>query len=128
MKVVAAAVALRAGEVLLARRAPGQSLAGYWEFPGGKVEEGETLQECLARELYEELSVAAIVGEIYAESIYHYEKGSIRLVGLLTDIPHAHYELTVHDQIEWVPVQRLPMYELAPADIPIAEKLLQDFA
>lgn len=128
MKVVAAAIALREGEVLLARRAPGQSLEGYWEFPGGKVEDGESLQECLVREIYEELNVTAIVGEVYAESIYHYTKGSIRLVGLLTDIPHAHYELTVHDQIEWVSVSRLAMYELAPADIPIAEKLMEEFS
>lgn len=128
MKVVTAAIALREGQVLLARRAPGQSLEGFWEFPGGKVEEGETLQECLEREIYEELNVGAVVGEVYAESVYHYDRGAIRLVGLLTEIPQAHYELTVHDQIEWVPVAHLVTYELAPADIPIAERLMQDFA
>ena len=117
MKTVTAAIALRDGKVLLARRAAGQSQAGCWEFPGGKLEQGESLQDCLARELEEELNVAAIVGDVYAENIYHYDSGSIRLVGLFTEIPDIPCALNVHDEIEWVPLAHLTMYELAPADI-----------
>jgi mutator protein MutT len=51
-------------KVLLTRRAPGQSLEDYWEFPGGKVEEGESLQECLKREIFEELGVQVMLGNI----------------------------------------------------------------
>ena len=60
-KIVTAAIVLQDNKVLLTRRAPGQSLEGYWEFPGGKVEEGESLQECLKREIFEELGVQAEV-------------------------------------------------------------------
>ena len=63
-KPVAAAVVYLDGRILITRRAPGQSLEGLWEFPGGKVEPGETLQECITRELDEELGVASVAGEI----------------------------------------------------------------
>jgi len=60
--VVAAAVVERDGRVLVTRRLPGTHLEGYWEFPGGKCEPGETLEACLRRELQEELAVDATVG------------------------------------------------------------------
>jgi mutator protein MutT len=63
-KIVTAAIVLQDNKVLLTRRAPGQSLEGYWEFPGGKVEEGESLQECLKREIFEELGVQVMLGNI----------------------------------------------------------------
>ena len=63
-KIVTAAIVLQDNKVLLTRRALGQSLEGYWEFPGGKVEEGESLQECLKREIFEELGVQVMLGNI----------------------------------------------------------------
>jgi 8-oxo-dGTP diphosphatase len=70
MKTVTAAINIRDQKVLLTRRGKSEKLAGYWEFPGGKVEDGETLQECLERELLEELGVAAVIGEVMAKSEY----------------------------------------------------------
>jgi mutator protein MutT len=66
-KVVTAAIIRRNGSVLLARRSSGEKLAGFWEFPGGKVEDGETPEECLARELDEELGIQARIGRKCAE-------------------------------------------------------------
>ena len=64
MKEVSAAIIIEDGKVLLARRAEGEKLAGYWEFPGGKREEDETIDECLVREIREELSLdIEVVGE-----------------------------------------------------------------
>ncbi|TPW19804.1 MAG: 7,8-dihydro-8-oxoguanine triphosphatase, partial [Elusimicrobia bacterium] len=60
---VCAGVILRSGGVLLARRAPGRRHAGQWEFPGGRVEPGESPQAALKRELREELGIEAVVGE-----------------------------------------------------------------
>ena len=68
MKQVAAAIAIEGGKVLVTRRAAGQSLAGFWEFPGGKVEPGEDVQSCIVRELHEELGVASTAGEIIDSS------------------------------------------------------------
>ena len=124
-KIVTASIAVKHNRVLITRRASGQSLAGYWEFPGGKVEPGETLQDCLHRELLEELGVESIIGGVFAESLYDYAHGSIKLIGLSTELAHNDFILTVHDRADWVPFDQLLSYQLAPADIPIARKLLE---
>jgi len=128
LKIVTAAVVISEQTVLLTRRAPGQSLEGYWEFPGGKIEEGESLQECLKRELFEELGVQS---EVEADEFFvvrhQYEKGEILLVGLITYLKSHYFKLTVHDKAEWVPFDELLSYKLAPADIPIAEKVIQTY-
>lgn len=123
MKRVTAAIIMQGEDVLLTRRAPKEKLAGHWEFPGGKVEHGESLSDCLRRELKEELGVEAVVGEILAESVYHYEHGAFQLIGMLTSLTSYQLKLAVHDQAEWVPIEKLLDYALAPADIPIAIKL-----
>jgi 8-oxo-dGTP diphosphatase len=123
MNTVTAAVFRRGETVLLTRRQPGQKLAGFWEFPGGKVEAGETLQGCLEREIAEELGWIIRAGEIIATSEHVYEHGAIRLVALAAVILSGVLHPTVHDRLEWVPVPRLLEYRLSPADIPIAEVL-----
>lgn len=123
MKTVTAAIIFDGGKVLICRRGPAEALAGSWEFPGGKVEEGETLQECLARELWEELGIRTRVLEVIAESEYHYDHGAIRLVGLRTEVLGGRIATTVHDAVEWVDIPRLTSYNLAPADVPIAVRL-----
>lgn len=125
---VVAAIALRDGQVMVARRAIGQRQAGLWEFPGGKVEAGESDAQALARELHEELNVAAIIGEEFARTQYDYADGSIELIGLFTKLPDLEYVLSVHDQIDWLPIGHLAMVELAPADVALAQQLMQRFA
>jgi 8-oxo-dGTP diphosphatase len=123
IKTVTAAIIERDGCVLLARRAASEPLGGYWEFPGGKLEPGESESECLARELHEELGVAAAVGTFVAESEYTYDKGTIRLVAYRCDIGDQELVLSAHDRAEWVQPEELTGYDLLPADVPIAEKL-----
>jgi 8-oxo-dGTP diphosphatase len=123
MKSVVAAIITHGNQVLIARRGPAEKLAGYWEFPGGKVECGESLSDSLQRELREELGVESEIGEIVAESEYHYDHGSFLLIGMYAYLLSNDLTLTVHDQAAWVPVADLLSYGLAPADIPIAEAL-----
>ena len=127
MKEVSAAIIIEDGKVLLARRAKGEKLAGYWEFPGGKREEDETIDECLVREIREELSLdIEVVGE-FDTSDYEYPGGQIRLIGLLAEIQNGVISKTVHDLVEWIDICSVLDYQLAPADIPLAEKLRNDY-
>lgn len=128
MKTVTAAIIYDAGRVLLTRRAPGEKLAGLWEFPGGKVEPDETLEQCLTRELLEELGLEVSVGGVVAESSYTYDHGSIHLVALEATILRGPLTLTVHDQAEWVFPHALDQFPLAPADIAIARAVQELFA
>ena len=86
---------------------------------------GETIQECLERELFEELSVASKAGDIFHESIFRYDGGTINLIGIMTELLDTNFTLSVHDKVEWVEISELLSYKLAPADIPIAEKVSQ---
>lgn len=128
MKDVTAAVMISEGKVFIARRAPGENAAGGWEFPGGKLEAGETPRECLRRELYEEFGIDSEIGEFVAESIYEYPRGCIRLLAYKAEITGGEIRLSVHDAYRWVPINELPEYGLLPADIPIADKLMEIFA
>lgn len=85
MKDVTAAVIFNHGKVFLARRAAGENCAGGWEFPGGKIEQGETPEDCLTRELQEEFGVRAVIKDFIAESVYEYSTGSIRLLAYAAD-------------------------------------------
>ncbi|EEB77581.1 putative hydrolase, NUDIX family [marine gamma proteobacterium HTCC2148] len=96
-----------------------------WEFPGGKQEPGETIYQCLEREIYEELYVSARAGEVFAESLYMYEGGAINLVAILIELDSTEFSLSVHDAARWVKIESLLNYELAPADIPIAERIVE---
>jgi 8-oxo-dGTP diphosphatase len=124
MITVTAAIIRKGDTVLLTRRKQGQRMAGFWEFPGGKIEKGETLQACLERELFEEFNWRIKAGEVITKSKYDYTHGSILLVALEAEILSGSPVLTVHDKMEWVPVPQLLDYRLAPADIPIAKELM----
>ena len=126
MQVVTAAIVRMNGKVLLARRAPGSKHEDFWEFPGGKLEHGESLHECLKRELSEELGVSSMVGDLLCFSEFKYDHGAIKLVALETTLTSDKFELVVHDRIEWVNIADLLTYKLLPADIPIARFLQGD--
>lgn len=123
MKQVAAAIAYRGDNVLVTRRAPGQSLEGYWEFPGGKLEEGECVAGCIERELQEELGVRSIGGEVIAEATHEYPGGAINLIAIEVELLDSELCLSVHDAAEFVSPADLLSMQLAPADIPLAEEV-----
>jgi mutator protein MutT len=119
---VCAAVIEKDGLVMAARRKKGSHLAGFWEFPGGKIEPGETPEECLARELDEELGITADIGAYIGESIHAYSKKIIRLLAFC--VPHFEgtIQLIDHDEIKWLALEELDSIEWAPADIPLVNQ------
>lgn len=123
MKKVTAAILFKNGRILIAKRKAGEKLANFWEFPGGKIEDGETPEGCLKRELKEELGIEVWIGEFFGESIYHYEQGSIHLLGYWTTWVKGDMEPKVHSEVKWVTPEELDQYIFAPADIPFVKKL-----
>jgi len=122
LRQVTAAVIIEDGLLFLARRGPVERLSGLWELPGGKLEPGETLQQCLERELLEELAMASEAGDVLARTTHVYEHGSFEMLALsvkrLSD-----YEPTVHDLVRWVSRDDLYTLEIAPADIELIAEL-----
>ena len=111
--------------VFICRRKPDKSLGGYWEFPGGKVESGETCEECLARELREELGMEVLVGQKFMTNEHSYEHIAIRLIAYRCEFISFNQTLTDHDKYEWACVDELTSWNFAPADIPIAAALAE---
>lgn len=103
MKQVTAAIIEREGRILIARRAADQPSPGGWEFPGGKIEPGETAEACLRRELGEEFGIEVEVGEPVGVSRYEYPGGAIELLAFAVQVESDQFELRVHDEILWVP-------------------------
>ena len=120
---VTAAIIERNGNILLAKRSSNSSLPNKWEFPGGKVDESETLEDCLARELYEEFDIIVAVGKFIAESVYQYEQNTVRLMAFQVYTDADITTLNAHDEVRWVPLEELLDYDLAPADVPIAREV-----
>ena len=120
-RVICAAIC-RDGRVLLARRAPGQKHAGLWEFPGGKVEAGETDEACLERELQEEFGIAGRTGAHICDSVCAYPELDLQitLCAYFFDWQAGEFQLRVHDQILWADAEALKTAQLTAADVEIA--------
>jgi mutator protein MutT len=121
---VTAAVVRRDGQVLIARRLPSGPRGGLWEFPGGKVEPGESPEEALRRELREELGVAVEVGPLLMRVDHDYPDRAIRLVAYDCTLAAGDPEPLECAEVSWVAPAELVTYPLAPADEPIRERLL----
>lgn len=116
MKLVTAAVIIEEGKLLIARRGNGSDQEGLWELPGGKAEQGETLQECLRRELHEELGIIARIGDEIMRVDIPGRNGRMALVALRADIVDGKPEAIEHSEIAWIKRDELAHYEFCPAD------------
>lgn len=122
---VVAGILKKDDKILIARKREGKPLAGLWEFPGGKIEEGETPEESLVRELMEEMEIKISVKDYVGKSIYDYGNGKvIELLGYTAEIIEGNIVLTDHDKYIWVALSEINNYSLAPADIPLVEKMI----
>lgn len=121
---VVAGILKKDNKILIARKKEGKALAGYWEFPGGKIEADETPEESLIRELMEEMEIKISVNKYIGESIYDYGNIVISLKGYLAEILEGEIVLSDHDKYAWVTVDKINSYKLAPADIPLVEDLI----
>lgn len=120
---VTAAIWVENGKVLIARRRPGVSQAGLWEFPGGKVRTGETPEQCLRREIQEELGVQIAVGSFFGESVHAYEAETIRLLAYRISVKNGEICLNDHAELAWVAMADLGGYRFCAADVPLVQKL-----
>ncbi|MEO1857726.1 MAG: 8-oxo-dGTP diphosphatase MutT [Rubritalea sp.] len=123
LQVVCGVIVNSVGEYLLCQRPEWKSQAGLWEFPGGKIEEGETAQQALVRELREELGCDVTVGKALSSVVHHYEEFAIELVPFFCYVIGGEPMTLEHQSIEWVRLEVLCDYVLAPADEPIVEEL-----
>ena len=123
--VAACALIDRDGRILLTERPAGKPLAGYWEFPGGKVETGETPEETVVRELSEEIGIDTQTSCLapIAFASHGYEDFHL-LMPLFVCRKWSGTPRGLEGQrIDWVRPQRLSQYKLPPADIPLAAQL-----
>ena len=122
---VTAAIFRNGDNVLLMRRAADQPLAGEWEYPGGKFEDGEDGPTCLRRELFEELGIDAQIGNLITIAKHTTDSGKvIELHTYEIKAFSGEIQLRVHDAMHWVPVHDLPFHPQLPAD-QIVSKTLQ---
>ncbi|WP_145567552.1 pyrimidine (deoxy)nucleoside triphosphate diphosphatase [Yersinia aleksiciae] len=119
-----AAIIERNGKVLLAQRNSSSDQAGLWEFPGGKVEAGETQPQALVRELAEELNIAATVAGYIATNQWDSGKKIIRLHAWHIENFSGEPLLHCHSAIVWLLPEEAYHYPLAPADIPLLDAFI----
>jgi 8-oxo-dGTP diphosphatase len=120
---VVGAIIIENDKILCAQRGPDKSLALKWEFPGGKIEEGESPQEALRREINEEMNCKIEIGEQVEHTVYEYDFGIVHLTTFSCKLIGGQPTLTEHVSIKWLPVNELLLLDWAPADIPAVEKL-----
>jgi 8-oxo-dGTP diphosphatase len=113
---VAAGIITRNGRYLIARRKTGAHLGGLWEFPGGKREAGESLEECLRREAREELGIE-ITAPVFLRSLRHdYPEKSVELYFFKCEVKAGEAKAIGCDDLRWVTPAELSAFEFPPAD------------
>jgi 8-oxo-dGTP diphosphatase len=125
--IVAAAVIQEAGAILLVQRPDDAEMGGLWEFPGGKLEPGETGEAALARELREELGISVAVDALYHTTDYHYPTGrQVRLLFYHTHIVAGDLQLLWGQAYRWVAPADLPAYPVPAADAEVVARLARE--
>jgi len=122
-KLVVAALVRDGTRVLMSRRRADQPMPGLWEFPGGKVEPGESPTAALAREVREELGCEVEVGRIHEVVFHAYPEFDLYMLVYAAVISHGTPSPVDVAEIAWVEATRLPELDLLPADYPLARAL-----
>ncbi len=117
VRMVAAALIIQGGEVLICQRRPDQPMALKWEFPGGKMEAGETAEQALKRELAEELSIDATIGPRVSHIRHTYRSGgAVDLQFFVVREYSGELKNNIFNHFRWCPLKELPRYDFLAAD------------
>lgn len=122
---VTCAIIIQQGKVFAARRGQAMKHPFKWEFPGGKLEEGETEQDGLLRELAEELDMNAVIIERLPSFVHHYKDFSIELIPFVCELPKAWHIPSEHDQTGWFTAPQLRLLCWTDADVPLMEYVIE---
>jgi len=125
---VAAGLVFRDGQLLITQRRPQDHLGGLWEFPGGKREPGETFEQCLRRELQEELGVDVEVGALLDEISHAYPEKSVHLKFYRCKLIAGEPQPIHCNALAWVTQKQLREYEFPAADVQLLVMLERDVA
>lgn len=125
---VVGAVVTNDGKILSTQRSESMSLPGMWEFPGGKIEPGESPRAALVREMQEELLCTVEIGDQVASTRYEYDFGFVTLTTFYSTLVDGEPQLTEHSEIRWIDAANLDSVEWAPADVPAVETIMAAYA
>jgi 8-oxo-dGTP diphosphatase len=123
---VALAIIEKNGNVLICKRKKNGPFADKWEFPGGKIEDNETPEECLKRELSEEIGIKTRVRKFLCLGTHDYSHMSVELMVYLVDIQSGVIQLHEHEDIKWVSPSELPQYDLPEGNTFIIKKVMRE--
>jgi 8-oxo-dGTP diphosphatase len=128
MIIVSCAIIIKNNKILAAQRSETMSLPLKWEFPGGKVEEEERHEDCLKREIREELGLEIEIVQDLPSNIHQYpNKETIKLIPFICRITGGALELREHGQALWLKKEKLLSLDWAEADLPIVEDYVRNF-
>ena len=128
IKVVGAVIVSDRDEILCALRSPAMKMAGFWEFPGGKVEADETPAEAIVREIREELGCDIEALDIHHDHTHEYEAFTVNLITLHCRILSGTPVPAEHAELRWVKRQDLALLDWLPADLPAISLLMAERA
>lgn len=120
-----AGICIKNNKIFIAKRIPGGSMGERWEFPGGKVEPGETDEEALIREYQEELGSPVTVGPCVAQAEFEHHDQKRQLFAYTVDIPDMDYVLTEHTQWRWATIDEIETLNFADSDKKLLSALRQ---
>lgn len=118
-----AAILNKENKILIARRKPEKILGGLWEFPGGKLEHGEKVEDALLREVKEELEIQVTIDKLLHVKSYVYDHGAVLILFYFCHFESGQIRLIDHDKYRWCSVNELKELPLLPANEEVLAKL-----
>ncbi|EKO1913175.1 (deoxy)nucleoside triphosphate pyrophosphohydrolase [Clostridium botulinum] len=126
IKVVGAIIENENNEILCALRSTKMSLPNLWEFPGGKIEKGESLADAIVREIKEELDCTISFIDVFNENTHEYDKFIVNLTTVRCKLMNGQPIANEHDKLIWLSKENLISLNWAPADIPAVVQLVKE--